>query len=212
MSRRHGAIIVGVLVLLLLGAFGITAYAENQSATGTDKLATAYDNFVTKLAANLGLEKSQVSTALETTRSQVLDEAVQQGKITQEQADKMKSKPGMGGFYGVGPMKGHRPGDKGTGNSQGMMQFRGKHLEGTASILGMTVDQLQAELKAGKKLSQLITDHGLTQEQFNQKMLEYQKQQITQAVTDGKLTQEQADKMIQRLEQRGANPGLRGAK
>ena len=212
MSRRFGTIIVVVLVLLLFGAFGITAYADSQSAPGTDKIAAAYQNFVSKLATNLGLEQSQVSTALETTRNQMVDEAVQQGKMTQEQADKIKSQQGMGGFYGIGPMVGHRAEGKGTGNSQGMMPFKGKRLEGPASILGMTVDQLQTELKSGKKLSQLVTEHGLTQEQFNQKMLEYEKQQINQAVTDGKITQEQADKMIQRLEQRGTSPGPRGNK
>jgi hypothetical protein len=87
-----------------------------------------------------------------------------------------------------------------------MMSFKGGRLDGTASILGITVDQLQAELKSGKKLSQILTEHGLTQEQFNQKMLDYEKQKINQAVTDGKLTQEQADKMIQRLEQHGTRP------
>lgn len=43
-------------------------------------------------------------------------------------------------------------------------------LQDAASVLGITVDQLKSELQSGKKLDQIVTEKGMTMEQFHQKM------------------------------------------
>ena len=73
----------------------------------------------------------------------------------------------------------------------------GRNIDGMANILGITSDQLKTELESGKKMQDIVTEHGLTMEQCKQKMQEQRKQQIAQDVADGKITQEQADKMLQ---------------
>jgi polyhydroxyalkanoate synthesis regulator phasin len=178
-------------LVLLVGALAGTASATTDQKADSP-MATLYQGFAAKLAANLGMDQDKVTAALDTTRQQMLDEAVQQGKITQEQADKMAARMD-GGFCGFG-------------SNKGMMGHKdklgGRNLNGMANILGITEDQLKTELESGKKMQDILTEHGLTMEQCKQKMQEQREQQIAQDVADGKITQEQADKMLQNKGQR----------
>jgi len=181
-KMRVGAILLAVVILT--GAIAGMSFAATDQ-TGSTTIDALYQNFVSKLAANLGVTQDQVTTALEATKQQMLDEAVQQGKITQEQADKIAAGKGFGlGMFGINHDKG-----------------QGRNLDSMASALGITTEQLKTEIQAGKKIQDIVTECGMTMEQFNQKMLELKKSEISQAVADGEMTQEQADKMLQRLEQ-----------
>jgi|GEM_PF-1459019 len=104
-----------------------------------------------------------------------IDDAVTAGKLTQEQADKMKSgmadrlkkmveaKPqagGMkGGFMGHGPKRQGAP----------MFGQWGKQEE-LATILGMTKEDLAAELKSGKSLAEIAEAKGITEDQLITKL------------------------------------------
>lgn len=112
----------GVLILglLLIGAFGATALAADNSDIGADKMKEAYQSFISKLAANLGVEESVLEAALETTQEEILAEQVESGVITQEQADKMSEMGfnfGCIGGHGGPPLGGHdgKGGPKGPG-------------------------------------------------------------------------------------------------
>lgn len=97
---------------------------------------------------------------------------------------------GFGGFHG-----------KKQGFRDGGPKFKsmGNDME---EILGITPEQFKEELKSGKSLQQIVADHGLTMEQFHQKMLESKKEALAKAVADGKMTQEQFDNIIKKMEQR----------
>jgi polyhydroxyalkanoate synthesis regulator phasin len=182
--------VAGILLAVVILA-GVVAGAAFADSTQADQFkdGALFDSFVAKLAANLGLEQDKVSTALEDTKKQMLDEAVQQGKLTQEQADKIAAGKGMclRGF------------DFKQGKER-MFNDRVFKNDGFASILGMTDEQLKAELQSGKKIDQIVTEHGLTMDQFKQKMVESKKEAIAKLVADGKITQDQADKMLQKLD------------
>jgi polyhydroxyalkanoate synthesis regulator phasin len=185
---RVGAVLL--VVVLLAGAVSGMAFA-NSGQTDKGGLDTLYQGFVSKLAANLGVNQDQLTEAMDTTKKQMLDEAVQQGKLTQEQADRMASKKGFG-FPGI------------CFDGRGGQDFKvpGRNTDGVAGALGISVDQLKSELQSGKKMQDIVGEHGLTMEQFRQKMLELRKETIANAVSAGKLTQDQADKMLQKMEQR----------
>jgi len=197
---RIGAVLLAVVIVTGAVA-GVSFAGSSQSSSGVCDL---YQSFVSKLAANLGVDQSTLTTALDTTRKQMLDEAVQQGKITQEQADKISSREN-GCFCGLGflngKFKGHgnfkREGLKGQG-----FPGIGRNLDGLADVLGMTADELKAEMQSGKKIGQIAAEHGMTADQLRQKMIELKKDEISRAVADGKMTQDQADKILQKLEQR----------
>lgn len=195
MSRgfRIGSIIV--IALLLAGTISITAFAQTYSNSGANGFAETYQNFISKLAANLGIGQDQLKSALNATKQQMLDEAVQQGRITQELADRLAEKefwPGCG--LGFGP-KGF--GGRGLGRH---LWINGKNIDAVASILGTTPEQLKNEIDSGKNLEQIVTEHGMTLEQFNEKMLAYWKEQIKQDAASGKITPEMADRMLKRLD------------
>lgn len=196
-KRRSAGILVAALILAVT-VTGVALATPNPQA-GPAK-ANLFQDFIGKFAANLGVDQDKVVAALDATKKQMLDEAVQQGRITQEQADKIAARtnenPGwFGGFNG----KKHdrKPGFKEHGRN-----FN----DDMAKALGLTPDQLKSEFQSGKKLPQIIADQGLTPEQFHQKMLEIKKEALAKAVSEGKLTQEQADKIIQKMEQRRSGP------
>ncbi len=75
-------------------------------------------------------------------------------------------------------------------------EFRGKQLDELAQALGMSADELKAELQQGKKIADIAQEKGLTADQLRQKSLDARIQAIQQAVKDGKISQEKADEMI----------------
>ena len=100
-------------IVVLVGVLGIGAVF---AATPTPTTSTNYhDVFVSKLAAALGIDEQQkVANALVTARDQTIDQAVTDGRITQQQADWMKQRQqqmqqgGFGPGYGHGMMGGGR--------------------------------------------------------------------------------------------------------
>jgi hypothetical protein len=193
-KRRFVGMLVVVLILAVTVA-GVAMAASNPQANPAKT--NHFQDFLAKFAANLGVDQDKVSAALDTTKKQMLDEAVQNGRLTQEQADKIAASPNgyFGGWFGdfQGKRHGGKPGFKEDGRNFD---------NDLAKALGITPEQLKSEFQSGKKLPQIITDRGLTVEQYHQKIMEIKKEDLAKAVSEGKLTQEQADKMIQRIEQR----------
>jgi hypothetical protein len=77
-------------------------------------------------------------------------------------------------------------------------------LEAAAKALGMTTDELSAELKAGSTLEDIATQKGIDIETVRAAIQAAHKAQmlesINQAVADGKMTQDKADWLIVGLE------------
>lgn len=74
-----------------------------------------------------------------------------------------------------------------------------------AEALGMTIEDLQAELESGKTMWDVAKEQGLTSEQFGELMVDARTSALNQAVEDGVVTREQADWMIARMAQMQAN-------
>ncbi|MDD3654991.1 MAG: hypothetical protein PHO01_12595 [Desulfotomaculaceae bacterium] len=199
---RLGAVLIAAVIMTAAVA-GISFASDNQ--TGAPDMKAMCQSFISKLAANLGVDEGTLTTALETTRQEMIDEAVQNGTITQEQADRMaeRSTDGICGRFGFPRGKGG-PGGRGPGHN----------LDEMAGIFGMTADELKAEMDAGKKLDEIAAAQGLTMEQVWEKMKEAGKAKIQQKVADGTITQAQADEMLQRLEQgqKGKSLGRHGGR
>ncbi len=70
---------------------------------------------------------------------------------------------------------------------------------GLAEALGLTQDELNAELAAGKTLAQIAEAQGVSQEQLAAALEASVKTGLDQAVADGALTQEQANWMLSHM-------------
>jgi hypothetical protein len=95
---------------------------------------------------------------------------------------------------------------------------RGLHsqaaLEAAAKALGMTADELSAELWGGKTLSALAEEKGVdiadVQAAVEAAQIAETKTAINQAVTDGTMTQDKADWLIEGLDAGYWGPGVQG--
>ena len=184
------------IVVLILAAFTLAALfagvalAQTAPAADQSKAPAFFQTFLEKLAANLGVDQSKLEDAVKQTELQIVDEAAQQGKMTSDQAQKIKDRIEQGNFFPMGHFPGPRDGAKAA--------FRGN--DELAQVLGMSADELKAELQQGKKITDIAQEKGLTADQLRQKLLDAKIQAIQQAVTDGKITQEKADEMINKLQ------------
>ncbi len=122
-KSRIGAILLAMVIFA--GAMSGIAFAgTDQTTDKPDKpdMTAMYESFISKFADNLGVSEDEVEAALEETQKQMIDEAVEAGTITQEQADQMTERIESGevcGFMGFGG--GHGPGGPGGpgGNGKG---------------------------------------------------------------------------------------------
>jgi hypothetical protein len=160
------------------------------------------------LADVLGLTTDQLQAAVVKARDAAIDQALASGKITQEQADQMKSNDGM-----RGP-------DWGPGLGAGA-----DHDAELAAALGITEDALKAaKAEVNKRvLAADVADGKITQEEADlmtaqQALADYVKEPmetayktaVAQAVTAGVITQDQADKILSENGGYPFGPGMGG--
>ena len=93
--------------------------------------------------------------------------------------------------------------------------FRGKNIEMKAEVFGMTVEELQAELDAGKKFHVIAEERGLEREDVRTKTQEIMKakvgERLARLVAEGEITQEEADEKLEKMGQRHeSQTGKRG--
>jgi len=74
-----------------------------------------------------------------------------------------------------------------------------------AAKLGLTEEQVEDQLAAGKPMYQIALDKGITQENLANFMNDVHADAFAKAVQDGVVTQEQADWMLQRMQNRNQN-------
>ncbi|MEW6275697.1 MAG: DUF2680 domain-containing protein [Bacillota bacterium] len=193
--------LAAVATFVLTALFAGIALAQNASGANTDKVPQFFQTFLEKFAVNLGVDKDKVTEALKQTQQQMIDEAVAEGKMTQDQAAKIKERLQNDRLF-FGPFFGHKQfGPRGGKGADAAM---------LAQALGMSEDELKAQLKEGKRIDEIAQQQGMTAEQLQQKMNELKIQAVQQAVKDGKITQEKADEMIQRIQNAPLHKGFRG--
>ena len=110
MSKTTKVFALSLGIVILVGVLGIgAAFASTPTPTSTNY----HDVFVGKVAKILGLDQQKVDSAFTQAQNEMVDEAVKDGQMTQQQADWMKQRQqqmqqgGFGpGMMGVGPMHG----------------------------------------------------------------------------------------------------------
>jgi hypothetical protein len=92
------------------------------------------------------------------------------------------------------------PVGRGMMGGAGGLGYDAVMLPSLANALGLTVEQLQAEFKAGKSALEIATAKGISAEKLQADFLAAHKAALQKLVTDGKLTQAQADAMQDRAD------------
>ena len=164
------------------------------------------------LATALGITIDQLNTAYQTANAAALKQAVEQGLITQAQADELSAN---GSAFPFG------------GRWEGWLSQKGIEYNALlADALSITTDKLEAAYTQAynAQIDQAVADGNLTEEQadlmkgqrslFADKSFQASMQTafdtaVKQAVSDGVITQTQADQILQNQASKGFG-GLRG--
>ncbi len=121
------------------------------------------------LADELGVSVEELQAARERAQATALEQAVEQGFITQEQADLMQAKSAL-------------------------REYIDKHSL-LAEALGMSVEELEAAIADGTTMPELLEEQGLDAATLRENMSAAHEAAVQQAVDDGVISQELADQL-----------------
>ncbi len=193
----------GRVLAAFLGALALTAALFGSAlaqGSGTSGQRDYRELFLDRLAAILGVERSRLDDAAKQAGQDVIAQAEQDGVISKSQADWMRrfmnqsGWPGPWGFWRGGPF---HHGHWGRGWLKGMYP---EVLDAAAGALGVSGDELAAELVQGKTLGEIADARGVDRQKVQEAMVAAYKQRLDQAVANGDLTQSQADRLLQRFQ------------
>jgi len=192
------ATVVAVVAVMALGAVVLaqdTGDGDSWPIQFRDRLHEA-------IAGILGITVDEYDSAVDTARGQVLDEAVTEGWMTQDQADRMLERAEEGYLEGFG--RGMRPGGHGRGGMMdlegGLRGFDATHstlLTIAAEQLGTTVEDLVTQLEDGNTIAGLADAQGVDTQDIADAYLANYADKLDEAVANQRITQEQADSMLE---------------
>ena len=229
MQRKSFVITAALVTGLALGLiFGPATRATITSAqtqppaqaTPQSQLESLRNLFLDKLAAALNIQRPALDTAITTAGTGTLADAVQQGTLTQEQADAIRPRIESGD---VAPLFGghrFRGGHRGGRELMSVAHPLGVAMvDAAARALGLTADQLWTELGNGQTIAQLAQAKNTTEQAVTTAALAAAKTELDRLVSAGTMTQAQAYAIYSRLQQEclrfgrgGHGPGSHGGR
>jgi len=196
--KRRRAVAIGAASALAIAGGG-AAYA---AATGGGN---QRDALLRDAAQRLNVTPDQLRSALQGAFSDQLDQAVRAGRLTQQQADRIKQRIRAGDLPLGGPGPG--PGVGGPGFGRGPFGGPGRGplrigLDAAAGYLGLTRAALARQLMSGKTLAQVARAQGKSVDGLQQALLNAARSALDRAVANGRLTSAQRDDILRGLQQR----------
>ncbi len=185
-------VLVGVLVLVL-GLLGAGTVLAQQGGDDGGPVRT----FIAKVATKLGVSEEQLQGAITEARQEMLDEAVAEGRLTPEQAERLRERVDKGDFFP--PLREDRPDHARRHGPCQRVQIL--IVDSTADVLGVEKGRLLSEIKAGKSLAEIAEAQGFSAERFQAALLAQVRQTLDGLVAEGKLTERQASKIFQGIDE-----------
>lgn len=186
--------IATLVAILGVAAAGAVVYAQDDGSGGPFDF---NGKFREAIAEILGISVDEYDAAVEKAQGQVVDEALDEGWLTEEQAEllrwRMEQAPGPG-MPGMG-----RGFDK---FGRGLMVGGDNLLSIAADELGMGLTDLLTELQDGKSIADVAEEKGVDTQAIVDAYLAQLQEKLDEAVAEGRITQNQADYQLERAEQR----------
>ncbi|MDZ4277921.1 MAG: hypothetical protein U1B78_02155 [Dehalococcoidia bacterium] len=160
--------------------------AQETPEAGKDRLG---EDFVARLAENLGIGQDQLEEAWRQTQLDLLDDAVAEGRIDEDRAAEIRERieSGEAPFFPIG---GHGP-------------HHGRALFGeVAEFLGLDVEDVFQALQDGQSLAQIAQAQGVSAEDLTQFLLDEIQEYVNQMLEDGKIDQARADEILSNAPER----------
>jgi hypothetical protein len=191
---------------LAVGIVVLTAVAGTGTAIAAAKLRSPQEEsraVVNDAARELGVSPERLTNALKTGLKNRIDEAVEDGRMTKEEGDRLKARIDEGGLPFLAPL-----GPRGVHGPGMHREFKFRHfhkLETAARYLGITEAALRDELRDGKTLAQVARERDKSVDGLVDALVAEKRKRIDQAVEDGRLTRAEADAFLAGLRERIAD-------
>jgi polyhydroxyalkanoate synthesis regulator phasin len=185
----------GFLIAVALGAVGGFAAAE----------ALSDDDEPEAVAARANVEPDDESDSLTEALEFLVDEAVEAGRLTEEEGERLKERLDSSRLPFVVPGLEKLPlGDRAFELFDRDFGLFGQivDLGRAASYLGLSESELREELGAGKSLADVAAERNRSVDGLVQELVDDAEQRIDDAVDDGRLSEERAAQLKADLEDR----------
>jgi polyhydroxyalkanoate synthesis regulator phasin len=196
--------IVGIAVVVaILGVaiVGVAAFAQGDTGTSNSPFDFA-TKFKEALAGILGISVDDYNAAVDKAEQQVVDQAVTEGWLTQDQAEMLQwrlDQAPAGAGLGMGMGRGF--GEMGRG-----MGLTGDSLMSIAADkLGMKLTELLTELQGGKTIADVAKEKSVDTQTIVDAYLAKVKEKLDQSVANGDITQKQADYQLEQAKTRATD-------
>jgi lipoate-protein ligase A len=183
------------LLLIVAGAFVLAGGVFVVSGAGAQEGEGERPGvrFVAETAERLGVTPEELTTAMTEARVEIIDEAVAEGSLTEEQAAKLKER-----IEEYGPLlvmgRGHRA-DKALCHGARLV------VGAAADVLGKEPAEVAEALRSGESLAEQAEAQGMNVEDFKAALLEAIEAKLQTKVDEGTITQEQADRIFEGIEE-----------
>src|SRR5215210_1212147 len=146
MNRRQKLVLIGAALLTVLAAGA--AIGATKALTPREESRAVIDD----AAKQLGVQPAELSNALKQALKNRVDAAVQDGRLTKEQAARMKERIDANDvpLFGLGP-------PHGFGRHKHEFPFHAE-FDAAAKYLGMTPQELRQAVEGGKPLAKVAED------------------------------------------------------
>jgi predicted transcriptional regulator len=192
-----------IAALTAAGALVAAGSGVAVATTGSNDPKEREQAVLADAAKRLDVQTSELRDALAKAEDAQLDADVKAGRLTQEQADKIKQ-----GRAQDGTVLGGGPGGPGGPHPPGLF-FRheggpgvkgpGETIDAAAKALGISRDELFQRLRDGKTLEEIAKAEGKSLSDVKAAVKTAAKKQLDEAVKAGKLTQAQADEILSHM-------------
>lgn len=196
MLRKRNLLLAAAASAVLMVASIAGVAAQQGGEPAGDAGPGRCDEFVARLATNLGVGEAELRAALQLTATQAIDEGVAAGRIPEAKAAEMKARIAAGD---AGRLCGGRQGPGGDrGPGRGLARYI---LAEVAEAIGIEPPQLREELRDSTP-AEVAAAHGVDRATLKATLVAHVTEHLGQLVADGKLTEERRAELLAKLDQR----------
>lgn len=192
------AIVIGAMAVAVAGAQDTSPTATPVPSTTTKSDAdtqgkdTLRESFLNNLATRLGVTVDELKTDIKESEKALVDKALADGKISQQEADDAKARIDAGEHVPFHFMFGDGP-------RHPFMRLAYNLVEETAKVLGVDESEVATSVRSGSSLEQIASDHGMNFDAFETALLAQVKTGLDAKVASGDITQARADEIYSKF-------------
>jgi lipoate-protein ligase A len=178
------------------GGAALLAAAAAGGAIGATQLTPKQESqaVINDAAEQLGVEPNELSDALKQALKNRVDDAVEDGRLTKEQGQRLKERIDANDMPFLGPIP--------FGRGHHEHHFFHAKLEAAAKYLGLSEAELRTALENGKTLAQVARDRDKSVDGLVDALVENAEQKLDDAVEAGRLTEAEKREMLEGLRER----------